>query len=140
MPLLPEFLLLNCPPMSESVTPLSGAVAALRASRPPMGDMAARRVSGLAFHSTLMTSAPSAAAKRVPPADARNHEKSKMRTPCSGKGRPRADSGACRAVRRRSAHRCTNARRARGFTVAKRHPYARPAAARGGRLPVAVAV
>ena len=92
MPRLPEFLLLYWPSISESVTPGSGAVADLRASRPPTGAIAARRVSGFSFHSTLMLSAPSAAAKRVPPAEARNQEKSRMRTFCSGNGRPWADS------------------------------------------------
>src|SRR5580692_5502606 len=92
MPRLPEFLLLYWPPISESLTPGRGAVADLRASRPPTGAIAARRVSGFSFHSTLMLSAPSAAAKRVPPAEARNQEKSRMRTFRSGNGRPRADN------------------------------------------------
>src|SRR3984885_14780845 len=91
MPRFPEFLLLYWPPISESVTPASGALADLRASRPPTGAIAARRVSGFSFHSTLMLSAPNAAAKRVPPAEARNQEKSRIRTFCSAKGRPRAD-------------------------------------------------
>src|ERR1700677_2794180 len=91
MPRLPEFLLLYWPPISESVTPASGALADLRASRPPTGAIAARRVSGFSFHSTLMLSAPNDAAKRVPPAEARNQEKSRMRTFCRAKGRPRAD-------------------------------------------------
>ena len=39
-----------------------------------------------------MLSAPNDAAKRVPPAEARNQEKSRMRTFCSGNGRPWADS------------------------------------------------
>ena len=88
MPRLPAFLLLNCPPMSGSFTPGSGPVAASRAARPPTGAIAARRVSGLSFHSTLKLSAPSAARKRVPPADARNHAKSRIFTPCSGNGLP----------------------------------------------------
>ena len=49
------------------MTPGSGPAAASRAARPPTGAIAAIRVSGLAFHSTLITSAPSAARKRVPP-------------------------------------------------------------------------
>src|ERR1700683_4737106 len=73
MPRLPEFLLLYWPPISESLTPGRGAVADLRASRPPTGAIAA---------------------KRVPPAEARNHEKSRMRTFCSGNGRPWAESAA----------------------------------------------
>src|ERR1700722_16979688 len=91
MPRLPEFLLLYWPPISESETPGSGAVADLRASRPPTGAIAAGRVSGFSFHSTLMLAAPNDAAKRVPPAEARNQEKSRMRTFCRAKGRPRAD-------------------------------------------------
>src|SRR5437660_454975 len=91
MPRLPAFLLLNCPPMLLSVTPSSGPVAAARASRPPTGAMAPMRVSGWALHSTLMLSAPSAARNRVPPADARNHVKSRMRIPSSGKGLPHRD-------------------------------------------------
>src|SRR5262249_33859116 len=57
----------------------------------PTGAIAARRVSGLAFHSTFKLSAPSEARKRVPPADARNQEKSKMRIPASGNGVPFAE-------------------------------------------------
>ena len=47
--------------------------------------MAAMRVSGWLFSSTLMLSAPKALRNRVPPAEARNHVKSRMRMPCSGK-------------------------------------------------------
>src|SRR5438067_1582387 len=86
MPRFPAFLLLNWPPMSESRTPGSGPVAASRAARPPTGDIAASRVSGLSFHSTLKLSAPIAARNRVPPAEARNHAKSRILTPCSGNG------------------------------------------------------
>ena len=50
-----------------------------------------RPVSGCVFHSTFKTSAPSAARNRVEPADARNHVKSKTRTPWSGKSRPVAE-------------------------------------------------
>ena len=53
MPRLPAFLLLNWPPISGSRTPGSGPVAASRAARPPTGAIAASRVSGLSFHSTL---------------------------------------------------------------------------------------
>src|SRR5258708_13599695 len=77
--------------MSESVTPGSGAVAFSRAARPPTGAIAARRVSGFSFHSTFRLSAPSDARNRVPPADARNQEKSKIRTPCRGNGLPRGE-------------------------------------------------
>ena len=91
-PRLPEFLLLNWPPMSGSVTPLSGPAAVRRASRPPTGAMAARRVSGFSFHSTLRLSAPMAARNRVPPAEARNQEKSRIRMPCSGNGLPCGES------------------------------------------------
>src|SRR5712692_5604642 len=92
IPRLPGFLLLNCPPMSGSVTPGSGAVALSRAARPPTGAIAAIRVSGWLFSSTLMLSAPNAARKRVPPAEARNHVKSRMRIPFSGNGLPRGES------------------------------------------------
>src|SRR5919106_1775887 len=93
MPRLPGFLLLNCPPWLTSVTPGSGPVALSRASRPPTGAIAASRVSGCVFNSILMLSAPNALRNRVPPADARNHEKSTMRMPCRGKGLPRFDGG-----------------------------------------------
>src|SRR5216110_656613 len=86
MPRFPAFLLLNWPPMSESRTPGSGQVAASRAARPPTGAIAASRVSGLSFHSTLKLSAPIAARNRVPPAEARNHAKSRILIPCNGKG------------------------------------------------------
>ncbi len=86
MPRLPAFLLLNWPPMSLSRTPGKGPVAASRAARPPTGAIAASRVSGLSFHSTLKLSAPIAARKRVPPAEARNHAKSRILIPCSGNG------------------------------------------------------
>ena len=111
IPRLPGFLLLNCPPMSGSVTPGSGPVAASRAARPPTGAIAARRVSGWLFHSTLMLSAPNAARNRVPPAEARNHVKSRMRMPCSGNGLPRGDGGSSRIGAR--ARRRSPARRAR---------------------------
>ena len=91
MPRLPAFLLLNCPPMSESVTPSKGAVATSRAARPPTGDIAASLVSGFSFHSTLILSAPNAARMRVPPAEAKNHEKSRILMPCKAKGAPRAE-------------------------------------------------
>ena len=55
------------------------------------GAMAAIRVSGWAFHSTFRQSAPSEVRIRVPPAEARNHEKSKIRTPCSANGLPKRD-------------------------------------------------
>ena len=99
MPRLPGFLLLNCPPMSGSVTPGSGAVACSRAARPPTGAIAAMRVSGWLFSSTLMLSAPKALRNRVPPAEARNHVKSRMRTPCSGNGLPRGESASARGGR-----------------------------------------
>ena len=86
MPRLPAFLLLNCPPISGSLTPGKGQVAASRAARPPTGAIAASRVSGLSFHSTFKLSAPIAARKRVPPAEARNQAKSRILTPCSGNG------------------------------------------------------
>ena len=63
MPRLPAFLLLNWPPISESRTPGSGPFAISRAARPPTGAIAASRVSGLSFHSTLKLSAPIAARK-----------------------------------------------------------------------------
>src|SRR5262252_5576532 len=91
MPRLPGFLLLNWPPMSGSVTPLSGAVALMRASRPPIGAMAASRVSGWLLSSTLRHSAPNELRNRVPPADARNHVKSSTRIPSSANGLPRDD-------------------------------------------------
>src|SRR6185437_13654746 len=91
MPRLPGFLLLNWPPMSGSVTPLSGAVAFMRASRPPIGAMAASRVSGWLLSSTLRHSAPNELRNRVPPADARNHVKSSTRMPSSANGLPRDD-------------------------------------------------
>ena len=91
IPRFPEFLLLNWPPMSGSVTPGRGPLAWSRRLRPPTGAMAAIRVSGWAFHSTLITSAPSAARKRVPPAEARNQLKSKIRIPCRANGFPRAE-------------------------------------------------
>ena len=74
------------------MTPGSGPVAASRAARPPTGAIAAIRVSGLSFHSTLMHSAPSAVRNRVPPAEARNQLKSKIRMPASGIGLPSAES------------------------------------------------
>jgi len=83
MPRLPGFLLLNCPPMSGSVTPGSGPVARSRAARPPTGAIAAMRVSGWLFSSTSMLSAPNALRNLVPPAEARNHVKSRMRMLCS---------------------------------------------------------
>ena len=83
---MPAFLLLNWPPMSGSRTPGSGPVAASRAARPPTGAIAASRVSGLSFHSTLKLSAPIAARNRVPPAEARNHAKSRILIPCNGNG------------------------------------------------------
>jgi hypothetical protein len=83
--------LLNWPPISGSVTPCSGAVAFSRAARPPTGAIDAMRVSGWLFSSTLMLSAPNALRKRVPPADARNQVKSRMRMPFSAKGLPRFD-------------------------------------------------
>src|SRR3954453_22314462 len=86
MPRLPEFLLRKLPPISGSLTPGSGPVAASRAARPPTGAIAASRVSGLSFHSTLKLSAPIAARNRVPPAEARNQAKSKILIPCSGNG------------------------------------------------------
>ena len=91
IPRLPAFLLLNWPPMSGSLTPFNGPVARRRAARPPTGAIAASRVSGFSFHSTFRLSAPIAASSRVPPADARNHEKSRMRTPCNGNGLPCGD-------------------------------------------------
>ena len=117
MPRLPAFLLLNCPPMSGSFTPGSGPVAASRAARPPTGAIAARRVSGLSFHSTLKLSAPIAARNRVPPADARNHAKSRIFTPCSGNGllcsadslgfaTPRGSRRHARPPHRFAQHRC----------------------------------
>jgi hypothetical protein len=59
--------------------------------------MAAMRVSGWLFSSTLMLSAPKALRKRVPPAEARNQVKSRMRMPCRGNGLPwgESPSGAC---------------------------------------------
>src|SRR5229473_6992242 len=72
--------------MSESRTPGRGPVAASRAARPPTGAIAASLVSGLSFHSTLKLSAPNAERNRVPPAEARNHAKSKILIPCNGKG------------------------------------------------------
>src|SRR5271156_7185284 len=86
IPRLPAFLLLNWPPISESPPPGNGPVPASRAARPPTGAIAASRVSGLSFHSTLKLSAPIAARKRVPPAEARNQAKSRIFTPCSGNG------------------------------------------------------
>src|SRR6266850_1070716 len=65
-PRLPGFLLLNCPPMSGSVTPGSGPIARSRAARPPTGAIAAMRVSGWLFSSTLMLSAPNALRRRAP--------------------------------------------------------------------------
>ena len=53
--------------------------------------MAAMRVSGWLFSSTLMLSAPKALRNRVPPAEARNQVKSKMRMPCRGNGLPRRE-------------------------------------------------
>jgi hypothetical protein len=50
------------------------------------------RVSGWLFNSTLMLSAPKALRNRVPPAEARNHVKSRMRMLCSGNGLPRGES------------------------------------------------
>src|SRR6185295_19392496 len=92
MPRLPGFLLLNWPPMSGSVTPLSGAVACRRASRPPIGAMAASRVSASLLSSTFGHSAPNELRNRVPPADARNHVKSSTRMPSSANGLPRDDA------------------------------------------------
>jgi hypothetical protein len=46
-----------------------------------------------------MLSAPNAAMNRVPPADARNHEKSRMRMPCSGNGLPRFEGGSFGSTR-----------------------------------------
>ena len=85
--------------MSGSVTPGSGAVALSRAARPPTGAMAAIRVSGWLFSSTLMLSAPNALRNRVPPAEARNHVKSRMRMPCSGNGLPRGEGALGTGVR-----------------------------------------
>src|SRR5215813_8128141 len=113
IPRLPGFLLLNWPPMSGSVTPLRGPVAVMRAARPPIGAMAASRVSGWLLSSTLRHSAPNELKNRVPPADARNHVKSSTRMPSSANGLPRDDAlpafaaealgsiaGAPRAIRR----------------------------------------
>ena len=105
-PSLPGFLLLNWPPMSGSVTPGSGPVAASRAARPPIGAMAAIRVSGLVLNSTLITSAPSELRNRVPPAEARYQPKSSTRTPLRGNGAPSAEgvlgTSPIRTVDRRS--------------------------------------
>src|SRR5262249_41589656 len=97
MPRLPGFLLLNCPPMSGSVTPRNGAVARSRASRPPIGAIAARRVSGWLLSSTLRHSAPKELKNRVPPAEARNQVKSRTRMPSSANGLPRFDGFPARA-------------------------------------------
>jgi len=83
---LPGILVVELAPMSLSRTPGKGPVAASRAARPPTGAIAASRVSGLSFHSTLRLSAPIAARNLVPPAEARNQAKSRIRTPCSGNG------------------------------------------------------
>src|SRR5262245_56573508 len=92
MPRLPGFLLLNWPPMSGSVTPLSGPVAFMRASRPPIGDMRPSRLPAGLLSSTLRHSAPNELRNRVPPADARNHVKSSTRTPSSANDLPRDDA------------------------------------------------
>ena len=77
--------------MSGSVTPRNGAVAVSRASRPPIGAMAASRVSGCVLISILMLSAPNDERNRVPPAEARNQVKSTMRMPSSANGLARFD-------------------------------------------------
>src|ERR1700678_1879275 len=92
-PCLPGFLFRNWPPSSGSDVLGSGPVARRRASRPPTGAFAPKRVSGLVFHSILIDSAPSATQKRVPPAEARNHVKSRIRTPARAKGFPYRDVG-----------------------------------------------
>ena len=50
------------------------------------------RVSGWLFSSTLMLSAPKALRNRVPPAEARNQVKSRIRMPCKGNGLPWGES------------------------------------------------
>src|SRR5262249_641373 len=57
-----------------------------------IGAIAAMRVSGWLLSSTLMLSAPNAARNRVPPADARNQVKSRMRIFPRGKGLPCGES------------------------------------------------
>ncbi len=78
--------------------------------------MAAIRVSGWLFSSTLMLSAPKALRNRVPPAEARNHVKSRMRMPCRGNGLPWGERASATGTRAETS--ITGRSRSRGRTTA----------------------
>ncbi len=116
MPRLPGILVVELPAHVRIGDARAAApVARSRAARPPTGAIAAMRVSGWLFSSTLMLSAPKALRNRVPPAEARNHVKSRMRMPCSGNGLPRGESASSRGGRASGA--MTGRSEARGSTT-----------------------
>ena len=76
----------------ELVSGGSISVAFSRAALPPTGSCAIpTRRSGASFHSTRISSAPSAERKRGPPPEASHHVKSRIRTPDRAKGLPHRD-------------------------------------------------
>src|SRR3981081_2657891 len=64
----------------------------MRASRPPIGALAASPAAARLLRAPLRPSEPTELRNRVPPADARNHVKSSMRMPSSANGLPRDDA------------------------------------------------